>query len=61
MVNLDEHQTGSLLSEYKNIHNQLETINSAKAQGVKLRAKIDWVADSDRCTAFFSKFRKTNW
>ena len=60
MVNLDEHQTESLLSEYKNIHNQLEIINSAKAQGVKLRAKVDWVADSERCTAFFLNLEKQN-
>ena len=60
MVNLDEHQTESLLSEYKNIHNQLEIINSAKAQGIKLRVKVDWVADNERCTAFFQNLEKQN-
>ena len=60
MVNLDEHQTESLLLEYKNIHNQLEIINSEKAQGAKLRAKVDWVADSERCTAFFLYLEKQN-
>ena len=60
MVNLDEHQTERLLSEYKNIHNQLEIINGAKAQGVKLRAKVHWVADRERCTVFFLNLEKQN-
>ena len=60
IVTLDEHQTESLLLEYKNIHNQLEIINSEKAQGAKLRAKVDWVADSERCTAFFLNLEKQN-
>ena len=58
MVKLDVHQTESLLTEYQTIQNQLEILNSAKAQGAKIRAKVDWVADSERCTAYFLNLEK---
>ena len=57
-MKLDEHQTESLLVEYKTIQNRLDIINREKAQGVKIRAKVDWVADSERCTAYFLNLEK---
>ena len=38
--------------------NKLEILNISKTEAAKIRSKIKWVEEGEKCTKYFFKFRK---
>ena len=58
---LDRNPSGDTMASHNEVKQEIERINSIKAEGYKIRAKAQYVEEGERCTKFFINLEKRNY
>jgi hypothetical protein len=58
---IEKQPNDQLLQEYESTKLEIEYYNNEKANGVRLRAKVDWAEMGERNTKFFLNLEKRNY